>query len=49
MYRHRTRSKRILETATGRDRVFLMVAIFSGMRASELRGLRWSDINLRKE
>ena len=40
--------RRILETATGRDRVFLMTAVFTGLRASELRGLSWTDINLRK-
>ena len=40
--------KRILEATTGRDRVFLMTAVFTGLRASELRGLSWTDINLRK-
>lgn len=40
--------KRLLQTATGSARVYLMVAVFTGLRASELRGLSWSDINLRK-
>jgi integrase len=40
--------KRILQTVTGRDRVYLMVAVFTGLRASELRGLTWTDIDLRK-
>ena len=40
--------RRILETTTGRDRVFLMTAIFTGLRASELRGLSWADVNFRK-
>jgi integrase len=40
--------KRILQTATGKDRVFLMVAVFTGLRASELRGLAWKDIDLKK-
>jgi len=36
----------MLKAANGKPRVFLMTAIFTGMRASELRGLRWSDVNL---
>jgi integrase len=31
-----------------RWRPLLLVAIFTGLRASELRGLRWSDINLKR-
>lgn len=38
----------LLGAATGRVRVFLMTAIFTGLRASELRGLRWSDVDLEK-
>lgn len=38
----------ILAHAQGRVRVFLMTAVFTGMRASELRGLRWSDVDLAK-
>jgi integrase len=30
-----------------RRRAFLLVACFTGLRASELRGLRWSDIDLK--
>src|SRR5215471_17590197 len=30
----------------GRHRPFLLTAIFTGLRASELRGLRWTDIDL---
>jgi integrase len=38
----------ILEAAQGRARIFLMVAVFTGLRASELRGLRWADIDFRR-
>lgn len=38
----------ILAAATGRHRPFLITAIFTGMRASELRGLRWADIDFDK-
>ncbi len=30
----------------GRDRPMLLTAIFTGLRASELRGLRWADVDL---
>ena len=36
----------IIENAKGRWRPLLITAIFTGMRASELRGLRWSDVDL---
>ena len=36
----------ILRAATDRERPLVMTAIFTGLRASELRGLRWSDIDL---
>jgi integrase len=39
---------RILEAAEGRWRPFLLVAIRCGLRASELRGLRWQDIDFKK-
>jgi integrase len=39
--------KAILAAATGRWRPFLYTAVLTGMRASELRGLRWSDVDLR--
>ncbi|MGY4360444.1 integrase [Bradyrhizobium sp. i1.3.1] len=38
----------ILGAAAGRWRPFLLVAIRCGLRASELRGLPWSDVDLRK-
>lgn len=38
----------ILEAVTGRYRPLLITAIFTGMRASELRGLPWSDVDLDK-
>lgn len=37
-----------LATAAGRHRPLLLTAIFTGLRASELRGLRWSDIDLKR-
>jgi integrase len=40
--------KAIVEAAKGRWRPFLLTAIFTGLRASELRGLRWDDIDLDK-
>jgi integrase len=40
--------KAILTAAEGRWRPLLLTAIFCGLRASELRGLRWSDIDLKK-
>jgi integrase len=33
--------KLILQAATGKGRVLLLIAVFSGLRASELRGLPW--------
>ena len=38
----------ILGAAEGRYRPFLITAIFTGMRASELRGLTWADGDLQK-
>lgn len=35
----------IISAATGRWRPVILVAIFCGLRASELRGLRWADID----
>jgi len=35
----------ILSRADGRWRPLLITAIFTGMRASELRGLSWNDVN----
>jgi integrase len=36
-----------LDTAAGRYRVLLLTAIFTGLRASELRGLLWGDVDLK--
>jgi integrase len=36
----------ILGSLRGRRRPFLLTAIFTGLRASELRGLRWVDLDL---
>jgi integrase len=35
----------LLQHAEGRDRVRLVLATFTGLRASEMRGLRWSDVD----
>ena len=37
----------VLAAAEGKWRVLLLTAVFSGLRASELRGLRWDDIDLK--
>jgi integrase len=37
----------ILAHLQGRWRPLLLTAIFTGMRASELRGLRWADVDLK--
>jgi integrase len=36
----------LIEAASGRWRPLLVTAVFTGMRASELRGLRWADVDL---
>ncbi|CAN7192767.1 site-specific integrase [Phyllobacterium sp. LjRoot231] len=38
----------ILRASDGRYRSFLITAIFTGLRASELRGLTWTDVDLDK-
>jgi|SRR5215217_535478 len=38
----------VITAAQGRWRPLLITAIFTGLRASELRGLRWSDVDLAK-
>lgn len=38
--------KAILGASAGRWRPLLVTAVFTGMRASELRGLRWDDVDL---
>lgn len=40
--------KAILAAAEGKARVFIMTAALTGLRASELRGLRWVDVDLKK-
>lgn len=40
--------KAILAVSHGKPKVFIMTAILTGMRASELRGLRWVDLDLRR-
>ncbi len=42
-----TEIRSIVENVEGRWRPFLIVAIFTGLRASELRGLRWEDVDLK--
>ena len=39
--------KRILAAVVGRTRSIIVVATFTGLRGSELRGLRWSDVDLK--
>jgi integrase len=36
----------LIENSTGRWRPFIITAIFTGMRLSELRGLCWNDVDL---
>ena len=36
----------LIENSPPRWRPFMVVAIFTGMRLSELRGLRWSDVDI---
>jgi integrase len=38
----------IIASLTGRWRPLLLTAIFTGLRSSELRGLRWADVDLKK-
>jgi len=40
--------KAILDAAAGRYRPLIVTMIFTGLRASEARGLRWEDIDLKK-
>jgi integrase len=46
---HLAEVTRLLDAAQGdpKRRALLLVACFTGLRASELRGLRWSDIDLK--
>ena len=38
--------KSLIENSSARRRSFIVTAIFTGMRLSELRGVRWSDVDL---
>jgi integrase len=38
----------ILDVLEGRWRPLFLTAIFTGLRASELRGLRWTDVDLKR-
>ncbi|RMI21347.1 tyrosine-type recombinase/integrase [Sinorhizobium meliloti] len=38
----------VLDAAAGRYRPLLMTMIFTGIRASEARGLRWEDVDLKQ-
>lgn len=38
----------ILENAPGQWRPLIITAVFTGMRSSELRGLRWADVDLER-
>lgn len=40
--------KRLLAEAEGRMRAILVTLVFTGLRASELRGLRWADVALKR-
>jgi integrase len=40
--------RKIIPHLTGRWRPLLLTAIFTGLRASELRGLRWADVDLKR-
>jgi integrase len=40
--------RRLLAAAHSRIRALLVTAVFTGLRASELRGLHWEDIDLRR-
>jgi integrase len=44
----REEAKAIVGALEGRWRPLLLTAIFTGLRASELRGLRWSDVDFDK-
>lgn len=39
--------KRMIKAATDTERALIMTAITTGLRSSELRGLRWADIDLK--
>jgi integrase len=40
--------KPLFDVATGKNRALLVTVVYTGLRASELRGLRWEDVDLRR-
>lgn len=40
--------KKLINTASGRWRPLIITAVFTGLRASELRGLRWADVDFQR-
>ncbi|WP_434063659.1 tyrosine-type recombinase/integrase [Ochrobactrum quorumnocens] len=44
----REEAKALLATLSGKWRSLLITTIFTGMRSSEIRGLRWQDVDLEK-
>src|SRR6266536_2475552 len=44
----KTELRTMIDEASGRWRPLLLTAVFTGMRASELRGLSWQDVDLDK-
>jgi integrase len=44
----REEMRAVVDSVTGRYRALLVTATFTGLRASELRGLRWSDLDLKR-
>jgi integrase len=40
--------RKLIAALDGHWRPLFMTAVFTGLRASELRGLRWSDVNLKR-
>jgi integrase len=38
--------RRLLEATNGEERLAFMLAAYAGLRAGEVRGLRWRDVNL---
>lgn len=40
--------RKIIHIATSKHRPLLLTAVFTGLRGSELRGLRWQDVDLSK-
>ncbi|MBR0698119.1 site-specific integrase [Bradyrhizobium lablabi] len=39
----------LIQTLNGRWRPLFLTAIFTGLRASELRGLRWADVDFKRD